>query len=389
MMPRLRALAWSLLLGAACAAPPAAAEPLLNGPMNERVAMIPVGAGLSRLELETTLFSPPGPGPFPLVVINHGKAAGNPVFQERARYLHASREFVRRGYLVALPMRHGFSKSTGVFVLGGCNIAANGQAQADDIAAVLDELVRRPDVDPARIVVGGQSHGGLATLALGTRGRPGVKGLINFAGGLRIDNAGSSSYCAWEKSLADAFEEYGAATRVPSLWFYGANDSYWPGELSRELHARYDAGRGLARLVAYGPFKKDSHGMFSSRDGLAIWVPETERFLAALGLPSAPRHELAEERHLPPSGFAAIDAVDALPHVRDGGREGYRVFLGKGTPRAFAISPSGAWGWANDGDAPQERALASCQKHSKRPCALYAIDDDVVWTGSAPAAAAQ
>ena len=65
--------------------------------MNEQVVMVKVGSGLFAAELETTLFRPNGAGPFPLVVINHGKAPGNPVFQERARFLTASREFVRRG----------------------------------------------------------------------------------------------------------------------------------------------------------------------------------------------------------------------------------------------------------------------------------------------------
>src|SRR5689334_17080168 len=84
--------------------------------MNEQVVMSKVGSGFNAVQLETTLFRPDGDGPFPLVVINHGKSAGNPALQERARFLAASREFVRRGYAVALPMRSGFSKSTGSYV---------------------------------------------------------------------------------------------------------------------------------------------------------------------------------------------------------------------------------------------------------------------------------
>src|SRR4051812_17681911 len=76
--------------------------------MNERVVMVKVGSGLSSAELETTIFKPEGDGPFPVALINHGKAPGNPYFQERARYLVASREFVRRGYAVVIPMRMGF-----------------------------------------------------------------------------------------------------------------------------------------------------------------------------------------------------------------------------------------------------------------------------------------
>jgi len=93
--------------------------------------MVKVGSGFSSVEFETTLFKPDGAGPFPVAVINHGKASGNPRFQERARHLVASREFVRRGYAVVLPMRMGFSKSGGHYhESGGCNIAANGELQA-------------------------------------------------------------------------------------------------------------------------------------------------------------------------------------------------------------------------------------------------------------------
>ena len=71
----------------------ALANPVLPRNLNEEVVMLSLGSGLFETRLETTLFRPPGSGPFPLVVINHGKESGNPRFQQRARYLAASREF--------------------------------------------------------------------------------------------------------------------------------------------------------------------------------------------------------------------------------------------------------------------------------------------------------
>jgi hypothetical protein len=66
--------------------------------------------------------------------------------------------------------------------------------------------------------------------------------------------------------------------------------------------------------------------------------------------------------------------------VNAGGREGYKTFLSKQFPRAFAVSSSGAWGWAEMGDDPLARALANCNRNSKnQPCRLYAVDDGVVW----------
>jgi hypothetical protein len=48
-------------------------------------------------------------------------------------------------------------------------------------------------------------------------------------------------------------------------------------------------------------------------------------------------------------------------------------------PRAFALSANGAWCWAEEGEDPDVRALATCESKSKQPCQLYAIDDDVVY----------
>ena len=311
---------------------------------------------------KTTIFKPDGDGPFPLVVINHGKAAGNPVFQERARFLVVTREFVRRGYVVALPMRNGFSKSGGIHILPeGCNIASNGEMQADSVAAVLKWLSGQPFVDKDRVVVIGQSHGGLTTMALGALNLPGVRGLVNFAGGLRVTG------CYWESALAQAFGRYGARSRLPTLWFYGDNDSYFSPFVWKELYAKYTGAGGNARLVAFGEFGKDSHGMFASRAGLPIWLPEMEKFLDTLGLPSRPSKSISDAPRPPRSDFARLEDVAAVPHVRESGRKGYADFLRRGLPRAFAIDPTGAWGWANEGDDPTARALSNCRK-SRASC---------------------
>jgi dienelactone hydrolase len=75
------------------------------------------------------------------------------------------------------------------------------------------------------------------------------------------------------------------ATQVPSLWFYGDNDSYWTVPVWHEMLRQYTEAGGKARVVAYGPFGSDAHGMFGARAGVAIWLPEVEKFLRELGLP--------------------------------------------------------------------------------------------------------
>lgn len=253
----------------------------------EQVVMLPKAAIPSRIDLEATVFKPAGAGPFPLVVINHGKAPGRPAMQGRARFPAQSVEFLRRGYAVVLPMRQGFARSGGAYVGGSCDIETNGMMQADDVVATLDYMATQPYVDMDRIVVIGQSHGGLTTMAFSTIAYPGVRGVVNFAGGLRNLNCPD-----WEERLVDAFASYGSVARYPSLWIYGENDSYWPvplpGRMFNAFKARATGPAAQARLVDVGEFGTDSHRLFSAREGIPVWLPEVGDFFRSLGLPFDP-----------------------------------------------------------------------------------------------------
>lgn len=114
----------------------------------------------------------------------------------------------------------------------------------------------------------------------------------------------------------------------------------------------------------------------------------------------------AQPRHIA-SGYAAIDDIDAIPFLDDRGRERYRDWLNRPTPRAFALAPNGRWA-ATSGVRPADphspvdpvdRALAGCERVAKMPCRLYAVNRAVVWVrqaspsradlpGAAPAATA-
>src|SRR5262249_16324416 len=144
--------------------------------------------------------------------------------------------------------------------------------QAEDVKQAIEQLAARPDIDARRVVVLGQSHGGLTTLALGTLRMPNVVGLVNFAGGLKQEGC-----TAWEQTLARAVGAYAGDTTVPSLWFYGDNDSFFAPRVWQDMHQRYVENGGHARLVAFGNFGSDSHAMFVARAGLPIWLPEVER----------------------------------------------------------------------------------------------------------------
>ena len=75
----------------------------------------------------------------------------------------------------------------------------------------------------------------------------------------------------------------------------------------------------------------------------------------------------------------ALADFERVPHLTPRGRTSYQEFLAARSPRAFALSASGSYGWSSTrADAP-ERALQYCQRQSRVPCRLYAIDERVVW----------
>jgi dienelactone hydrolase len=246
--------------------------------LNEQVYWIPAGD----VKLQTTVYRPEGKGPFPLVVMNHGVPPDKVKMQLekfRHRYGSQAREFVKRGFVVAIPMRRGFGKSGGSYNDNFNNSYAFGLKDAADIRAVVEFMKNQPYVDGKRLVMLGQSGGGLASLAYGSEGDPSLLGIINFAGGIKSTGRGP-----WEHLLVETFGSYAKTTKVPSVWFYTENDSYFPPGLARSLHESYVRNNGRAKFLQLPPFKKDGHTLFYDSDGIPLWTAEIDAFLAGIGL---------------------------------------------------------------------------------------------------------
>lgn len=90
--------------------------------------------------------------------------------------------------------------------------------------------------------------------------------------------------------------------------------------------------------------------------------------MAANGEPTPSGHaELSDESALPKVGAATADAV----------RVAYKQFLLQGRPRAFIITGDGKFGTATNSAALTEH-LKGCADR-KVTCAVYAVDNTVVW----------
>jgi dienelactone hydrolase len=347
--------------------------------LNEEIVYIPKQSVFGDTLLETTIFKPNGNGPFPLVIINHGMGPGNSHNQPRYRPLSATRYFLERNYAVIVPMRPGFSKSGGTYSDGGCSIESNGFIQAEVMNPVIAYAHNLPYINSNLTLIVGQSHGGWATLAYGaTDVEPSIKGLVNFAGGLK-----NTKCPGWKSGLVSASEYFGSKTKLPSLWLYGDNDSYFPRVLSSEMFDAYIKGNPRSTFFAYGNFGFDSHRFFINGDSRPIWTPPMDQFLGMIGMPNKVVNSGYKNpprlTRPPKTNYAQIDEIDKVPFISDAGKAAYKQYISTSDEKAFAISKSGKFAWEYGTDDPLAGALESCSGQSQTPCSLYAVDEDVVW----------
>jgi hypothetical protein len=87
----------------------------------------------------------------------------------------------------------------------------------------------------------------------------------------------------------------------------------------------------------------------------------------------------------------ALTDVNAVPLLNGRGREAYRAWIYRPSPKAFVIASDGSWRatWGKtppgEPEDPVERAMQHCQQSGINDCKLYAVNDRVVWP-VAPAA---
>ena len=206
-------------LSAWWAAAVAANQPLPEPSGPVEVVHMTVGNG-SRI-LPTTFYSPPGPGPFPLVAFAHGYNS-NP-----AQYDRLLRGWAAAGFAVVAPESPGLAK-------GQPHLGSGLIHQPSDLSAVISAAIGTGRIDPTRIVLAGHSDGGstVAAMALTSSFRdPRAIGFIVLSG------------------EPGAFPSpYGPANGGPMLVMVGDRDEYgnWPG--TRRVFDRAAAPRAFVSI---------------------------------------------------------------------------------------------------------------------------------------------
>ena len=372
-----------LCLGAAGAWGQTPAEPQRAADLREEVQYInattqDLNGKPAAGQIPVTIYRPPGNGPFPLVIMNHGRPTQEKRGQlSRQRYENLSRYLVAKGFVVLIPTRLGYAETYGQFdpeYSGGCvrmQPGAVAAAASDQVLQTLEFARGLPYVNADRWVVMGQSVGGLAAVATVGRHPPGLVAGINFAGGTGGDPENREGQPCSPQTIESLLTSKGAQAKVPMLWLYWANDKYWGAEQPVRWHKAWTAGGGKAEFHSLPAFGNDGHvGMANNMNA---WVPLAEDFLARAGF-SQPGTVSIPAR----GGFAALEDAGKVPVSKSSQAGTYVRFLEGKKPRAYAIGLNGVNGWAT-GDWAPGRALGFCQARSSTVCKLYAVDDDVVW----------
>jgi dienelactone hydrolase len=258
-----------------------------EGPrMREQLWMLPGGA--PDIPLRATVFRPADGQEDavrrPLAVINHGTADDTRLSVAMPVYYWLSRWFVERGYVVVLPQRRGHGATGGKLAeaVGSClnpDHLKSGEIAADDIEGVVEFMSRQPFIEPNTTVVVGISTGGWASLALAARNPANVAAIVNFAGGRGGYAGGRPNAVCGERRLIEAAGTFGRTSRVPGLWLYSKNDSYFSPALASAMSSAWEAAGGQAELHILASYRNEGHDIANDQAGWRLWGATLDRFL--------------------------------------------------------------------------------------------------------------
>ena len=251
---------------------------------------IPVADGHYSLAL--TILRPSGEGPFGAIILNHGVGEGarERFLESPTLFIQAASAFVSRGYVVVMPLRRGFGETGGAFAedAGDCRSPHYGRgerAAANDVLAAYEFARKLPYVDPERMILAGQSAGGVASLYAAAQRPEGLLAVLAFAAGRGGNPALHPGVPCAAEALAALFQDLGTSVRVPVLMYYAENDLYFGPAASRAWFQRLQAGGVDAEYVLQPPFGTNGHFVFGDTKGVQLWLPTVERFLQRHRIP--------------------------------------------------------------------------------------------------------
>jgi len=240
------------------------------------------------VQLEVVLFKPEGEGPFPLVVFNHGSTGSGTLperFTRTSWNFGLAEFFLDKGWMIAFPQRRGRGRSDGLYDEGFAPLRANGYScdptrslpGADralgDIEAAVRALLHRPDVSRRTILMGGNSRGGILSVAYAGIHSEQILGVINFVGGW------ISERCGYADQINQTLFQRGASFGRPTLWLYGSHDKYYSIAHSRSNFEAYRRAGGKGAFVEFDAGVIDGHDLIANP---SLWKSALGEYLDSI-----------------------------------------------------------------------------------------------------------
>jgi dienelactone hydrolase len=261
-----------------------------------KIPMKGAGAFGGDVEMVTHLYKPQGNGPIPVVIFSHGRGSIEENRNLKFPVLVGHGNFwLRTGFAVLSSIRPGYGETGGVdrespghtwrggTCLGTPDFANTAKVAGTTVTVALDWLRTQRWADKDKIILEGNSVGGLTTVAVGAQNLAGVIGYINFAGGSGGFPTGSPRRSCRPEKLTEIYEEFGKTNKIPSLWLYAENDLYWGAEAPREWHKAFSAGGSKTKFVMTPPVPGTEDGHRLLAVGGRLWSPHVNEFVKELG----------------------------------------------------------------------------------------------------------
>lgn len=287
-------LAWVQLAGG-----PVWAQPQQPERVPPQIVKLPLLVDGKQLEVVTHLYKPEGEGPFPLVIFSHGRAPSRvdrakleyPVLVGHANY------WLRKGVAVIAPVRPGYGDTGGVdredsgarwsgsVCSGDPDFTRVASRAGQTVVALHQWALQQPWVRKDRLLLEGQSVGGMTTVSVAALNLPGVVGAVNFAGGSGGNPEISPTKSCSPENMRKTYSELGKLVKVPNLWLYAENDQFWGAEAPRVWFEAFKAGGSDTQFIQTGPVAgHDGHSLLTY--GGRMWSVPLDAFVRKVGLTS-------------------------------------------------------------------------------------------------------
>ena len=230
-----------------------------------------------KLNIEAYIYQPPGPGPFPLIIFNHGSRSGNE--RKSMPFKYMGDLYRAAGYAVLVPERRGYGTSDGetfseAKAAKGPALVDRMELEADDVIAAADYAATLPFVDANRIGIAGYSLGGIATMFTIARSK---------AFKVALDQAGGSLSWKGNPSLRKAMTAAAGKVKIPIMFMDSDNDATTDSVTT--LAAAMQKAKQPHEIKVYPAFtptKNPNHippgHLIFSAQGVDIWGQDAVNF---------------------------------------------------------------------------------------------------------------